>query len=110
MAGRSIKDLRAGVEMKPAKRWTTSLIFHDWYLADPHDALYNTASAVVARNPSGVLATHIGEELDAQAGVALNPAMQIAFGFGHIFPGEFLQKATPGKSYSFPYLMFTYAF
>lgn len=107
---KNIQDLRTGVEMKPAKRWTTSAIFHDWYLADPHDALYNAASAVIARNPAGVLATHIGEELDGQAGVALNPAMQIAFGFGHIFPGEFLQRATPGKSYNFPYLMFTYAF
>ena len=96
--------------MKPAKRWTTSLIFHDWYLADPHDALYNAASAVVARNPTGVLATHIGEELDVQAGLAVNSAMQIAFGFGHLFPGEFIEKTTPGKSYNFPYLMFTYAF
>jgi hypothetical protein len=107
---KNIKDLRAGVEMKPAKRWTASAIFHDWYLADPHDAMYNAASGVVARNAAGVLATHIGEELDAQAGVTLNPAMQIAFGFGHLFPGEFLKKSTPGKSYNFPYLMFTYAF
>ncbi len=107
---KNIKDLRTGVEMKPAKRWTTSLIFHDWYLADPHDALYNAASGVVARNPAGVLATHIGEELDVQAGVTLNPAMQVAFGFGHLFPGEFLLKSTPGKSYNFPYVMFTYAF
>ena len=96
--------------MKPAKRWTTSVIFHDWYLADAHDALYNAASGVVARNATGVLATHIGEELDAQAGVTLSPAMQIGFGFGHLFPGEFLKKSTPGKSYNFPYLMFTYAF
>ena len=26
------------------------------------------------------------------------------------FPGDFLKKATPGKSYNFPYVMFTYAF
>ena len=107
---KNIKDVRTGVEMKPAKRWTTAVIFHDWYLADPHDALYNAASAVVARNPTGVLATHVGEELDAQAGVSLNKAMTIAFGFGHLFPGEFIEKATPGRSYNFPYLMFTYAF
>jgi len=107
---KNIKDLRAGVEMKPAKRWTTSAIFHDYYLADPHDGLYNAASAVLARNATGVLATHVGEELDVQAAVTVNPAMQIAFGFGHLFPGEFLQKATPGKSYNFPYLMFTYSF
>jgi hypothetical protein len=28
-----------------AKRWKTSAIFHDWHLADPHDALYNAASS-----------------------------------------------------------------
>ena len=107
---KNIEDLRTGVELKPAKRWTTSAIFHNWYLADPHDALYNAASAVLVRNPAGLLATHVGEELDLQAAVTLNPAMQLGFGFGHLFPGEFLRKATPGKSYNFPYLMFTYAF
>jgi hypothetical protein len=107
---KNIKDLRTGVEMKPAKRWTASAIVHDWYLADPHDALYNAASTAIARNPAGVLATHIGEELDGQASVSLLSSMQIAFGFGHIFPGEFLKKSTPGKSYNFPYLMYTYAF
>ena len=107
---KNIKDLRGGVEMKPAKRWKTSAIFHDWYLADPHDALYNAASTAIERNPAGVLATHVGEELDGQASVALYSTMQVAFGFGHIFPGEFLKVSTPGKSYNFPYLMYTYAF
>jgi hypothetical protein len=96
--------------MKLSKKWSTSAIYHDWRLADPHDGLYNAASAVLARNPAGVLETHVGEELDAQAAFAMNSAMQIGFGFGHLFPGAFLQKATPGKSYNFPYVMFTYAF
>jgi hypothetical protein len=107
---KNMKDLRTGVEMKPAKRWKTSAIYNDWYLADPHDALYNSSATVIARNPAGVLATHVGQELDGQVSVALYATMQIAFGFGHIFPGEFLKVSTPGKSYNFPYFMYTYAF
>lgn len=107
---KNIKDLRTGVEIKPFKRVSFAGMFHDWYLADPHDALYTTASAAIARNPAGILETHVGEELDGVGMYALNSTTSIGFGFGHIFPGAFLQKATPGKTYNFPYVMFTYGF
>ena len=38
------------------------------------------------------------------------PQLQIAAGYAHIFPGEFLKQATPGASYSYPYVMVTYVF
>ena len=31
-------------------------------------------------------------------------------GIGHIIPGEFLRKTTPGNGYTYPYLMFTWKF
>jgi hypothetical protein len=51
-----------------------------------------------------------GQEIDTQGVYSYNKQIQLAMGFAHIFPGEFLQKATPGKSYNFPYVMLGYSF
>ena len=107
---RNIKDLRAGITVKPRNNWTAALTYNDWYLASRFDALYNAASAAIARSPNGAAGTHVGQELDAQATWKIAKPLQAGMGFGHIFPGEFLKKTTPGKAYNFPYLMFTYAF
>ena len=66
--------------------------------------------ASVVRSINGVAGRHVGEEIDVQAFYTYNKQLQIAGGFGHIFPGEFLKKTTAGKSYNFPYIMATYSF
>jgi hypothetical protein len=38
------------------------------------------------------------------------PQLQLAAGYAHIFTGAFLKQATPGASYSYPYVMATYVF
>ena len=38
------------------------------------------------------------------------PQLQLAAGYAHIFTGAFLKQATPGASYSHPYVMVTYVF
>jgi len=50
------------------------------------------------------------QEIDVQAGYPLSSIIQIAPGYAHIFPGTFLNKATPGKAYNLGYLMVTYQF
>jgi len=41
---------------------------------------------------------------------ALMPQLQLAGGYAHMFTGAFLKQATPGQSYSYPYVMATYVF
>ena len=41
---------------------------------------------------------------------ALTPQIQLAAGYAHMFTGAFLKQATPGASYSAPYVMVTYVF
>jgi hypothetical protein len=41
---------------------------------------------------------------------ALTPQIQVAGGYAHLFTGAFLRQATPGASYSQPYVMVTYVF
>jgi hypothetical protein len=107
---RNIKDFRAGIETKPAKNVTAAIVYHDWLLANRYDALYNAASAAIARSANGSAGTHVGQELDLIGTWTFYKPLQISAGFGHIFPGEVLRKTTPGVSYNYPYAMFTYQF
>jgi hypothetical protein len=59
---------------------------------------------------TGATSRHVGQELDAQVSRALMPQLQLAAGYAHIFTGDFLKQATPGASYSYPYVMATYVF
>jgi hypothetical protein len=107
---KNIHDLRLGTELKPHAKWLVSSFFHDWWLASKTDALYAAGGVAVARVAAGTAGRHVGEEIDVQATYTVNKQLQVAGGFAHIFPGQFLKTATPGKSYNFPYLMLGYSF
>lgn len=66
--------------------------------------------ALLARVAGGAQSAHVGHEIDVQATRALTPQLQLAVGYAHILPGAFLKEATPGASFSHPYVMATYVF
>jgi hypothetical protein len=107
---KNIRNARASLEIKPAKKWTAVGRYDAWWLADPHDALYNAASVVVARVTSGAAGRFVGQELDGIVAYNLSRQFQFGGGYGHIFPGTFLNNATPGKSYNYPYASTTFVF
>jgi hypothetical protein len=107
---RNIRHVRAGVELMPVKGLPTTMNYHTWWLDQKRDALYNAAGAVLARVPGGATAGHVGQEIDVQVSRAITPQLQLAAGYAHIAPGAFLEEATPGASYSHPYVMATYVF
>jgi hypothetical protein len=107
---RNIEDLRFGVETKPMHSLKASLVVNSWHLASATDGLYNAAGALLLRSTSGTAGTHVGEEIDAQGLWTVNKQVQLGAGIGHIFPGEFLKRTTPGHAYTFPYMMAIWAF
>jgi hypothetical protein len=107
---RNVHHIREGVEFTPIKATPISVSYHSWWLASRHDALYAASGAAIARVAGGAESTHIGPEVDVQVTRALTPQIQIAAGFAHLFTGAFLEQATPGASYSQPYVMVTYVF
>jgi hypothetical protein len=107
---RNIENGRAGVELKPTKKLALSTSYHSWWLANPHDGLYNAAGALVARTANGSAGKRVGQEADVQGTYPLTSQMQLGLGYAHIFPGTFLKKTTPGKPYNFSYVMVTYSF
>ena len=104
---KNIHHLRTGVEFRPQPKLAVAGGYHSFWLASAHDALYSAASTVVARIPTGAPNRHVGQELDAQATFTASPRIQVHGGYSHFFTGAFLKAATPGESYSGPYIMVT---
>ena len=107
---KNIRNARAGVDLKLAKKWGLTGRYDAWWLADPHDALYSAASTVVARNTAGTAGSFVGQEIDSVLAYTFSKYLQVSGGYGHIFPGTFLNNTTPGESYNFPYASTTLVF
>jgi hypothetical protein len=107
---RNIHHLRSGIEFKPRAKWLVTGSYHSWWLASARDALYSASGAAIARSADGSAGRRVGQEADLQAIYTLSRQVQVGGGLAHIFPGTFLKKTTPGKPFTFPYLMFSYAF
>jgi hypothetical protein len=107
---RNVHHLREGFEFSPIKATPISLSYHSWWLAERTDALYAASGALLARVAGGAADSHVGQELDIQVSRALTPQIQLAAGYAYMVTGAFLEQATPGASYSAPYVMVTYVF
>ncbi|PWU00578.1 MAG: hypothetical protein C5B51_24950 [Terriglobia bacterium] len=107
---RNIHDVRFGCEVKPTPKLLVWSNYHNWWLASARDALYSGNSAVLAVSADGSAGRHVGQEIDLQGVYTLTKQTQAGVGVGHIFPGGFLKHATPGRAYTYPYLMLNYTF
>ncbi len=107
---KNINHARTGVELSPNSKWGINAKYSSYWLANAHDALYNTSSSVVASVPNGSGGRFVGQELDESGIYKYSKQLQFGAGFSHIFPGRFLLKATPGGSYNSPYLFLMTAF
>jgi hypothetical protein len=107
---KNIRNARLSFETKPAKKWTAVARYDAWWLADPHDGLYTAASTLVVRVANGSAGRFVGQELDGFVAYNFSKQFQFGGGFGHIFPGTFLNHATQGQSYNFPYATTTFVF
>lgn len=106
----NMKHLRTGLELSMFKGWNAATRYSRYWLADAHDALYNGGGAVLARSPTGVAGTDVGQEADIIASGKLRPGIGLSAGLGYFMPGRFLRNTTPGKPYTYPYAMLTYDF
>jgi hypothetical protein len=96
---------RTGATIIPHRRWSLTAQYLDLWLASAKDAAYNTSGGVILRDSTGKSGTHLGHEADVYAWYEINREVHIGAGVGHIFPGEFIEKAGKGASYTYPYFV-----
>ncbi len=107
---KNIRHLRSGLEAKPRTPWRLFANYHSWWRASLQDGLYNAAGSLTVRSPGPRAGRHVGQELDFQAFYTLNARLQMAGGVGHIFPGHFLERASPGAPHTYRYVLLLYSF
>jgi hypothetical protein len=106
---RNIRNLRSLETAHITKKIAMNLMYDNWWLADPHDALYNSSGKSIAVRAKGNAGTHVGQELDAFATYQSN-GWQYGLGFGHLFAGEYLRNATPGVNTRYLYIFQSFSF
>ena len=99
----NIMAARGGVTVVPHRRWSVTAQYLDFWLASATDALYNTSGGAVLRDVTGKSGTHIGNEVDGYTWYEINREVQVGVGIAHVFPGEFINRAGKGGSYTYPY-------
>jgi hypothetical protein len=107
---RNIRDLRAGVQESLGRMWTLNQVVDNVWLASKYDAMYSSSGAIsVAAHPN-VTSTHVGTEFELIAECKQNKHITYGFGWAHLFPGAFLNQATAGRDYNYPFAYSTYVF
>lgn len=106
----NLNEIRAGAQFTVARNWIIAGEYNDWRLANAKDALYDTSGVAVARDATGRSGTHIGQEFDLEMSYRINRPIELVAGIGHIMPGEFLKRTTPGAPCTYPYVGMTYFF
>lgn len=102
---RNSRNLRAGIEFSPNKRFKFALDLRDLSLATAADSLYLANGVRSLSNPNAT-SRHVGIEPDAFFSFQLSKNESIGGGLGYVFPGAFLKQSTPGRAFLFPYLSY----
>jgi hypothetical protein len=107
----NINDLNSHLFLYPTNWVTVWLQYHHFWLADSHDALYNTAGNAYRRSPTGAAGTDVGDEVDAVLNFHLSKHSDICVGYCKLFGGEFLEKtaaANRAANADLLFLMYNY--
>jgi hypothetical protein len=107
----NIHDLNFHLYFYPNKWITTWLQFHNFWLADKSDALYNAAGNAIRRSPNGTAGAFVGHELDVVLNFHLTKHTDLFTGYSHLFGGTFLRNtasATTANNAGFYFLQMSY--
>jgi hypothetical protein len=107
---KNIKDLRVGANESIASKWTLTEVFDDLWLATKNDAVYGSSGAIAVPAHPGATSNHLGTELDLIGEYKPNHHVTYGFGLAHLFTGRFLNEATRGRDYNYPFAYVTYGF
>jgi hypothetical protein len=115
---RNIHDLRAQINIKPAKKLDLEFDYHAFWLADTHDFWYrsNGISTLRTRTPDGRdvrtigASNFAGQEIDLTATYEVTKNMKVQTGYSHFFAGDYLADTGAHDDAEFVYVMTTFSF
>jgi hypothetical protein len=90
----NIHDLSAHLYLYPSKWATVWVQYHNFWLANSHDALYNAAGNAIRRDATGASGNHVGNEVDTVVNLHLSKRSDLLVGYSQLFGGEFLNRTS----------------
>jgi hypothetical protein len=109
----NIHDLSVTTYMYPAKWLTINMQYHNFWLDNVRDGLYNVAGNAVRRDATGRASTYVGHEIDLITNFHLTRRADLLVGYSYLFGGGFL-KATSAPNAavnsSLMYAMYSYRY
>ncbi|MFO0807384.1 MAG: alginate export family protein [Gemmataceae bacterium] len=104
----NIHDVYGQVAFFP-ENWLTCLIqYHNFWLANERDALYNAAGAPTRRDPTGNAGRYVGNEIDLFMSAQLTTHTNFGIGYSKLFSGGFIAKTGPDVSPELFYMQVNY--
>jgi hypothetical protein len=97
----------AGVSFRPLAAVSAELVFHQFWLDDPGSGLF---AADGRQTRPGGSRHRVGAELDLVGKWQIDPHTALFAGYGHFFPGPFIDAADPSSATDFVYLALQYTF
>jgi len=104
---RNIHNARSLTSLGLAKGFALNFMYDDYWLASARDALYNSSGKSIARSATGTAGRHVGQETDLFTTYKWQ-SLTFGAGYGYLFAGEFLRRATQGVGPSYIYIFQTY--
>ncbi|MFB3778464.1 MAG: alginate export family protein [Bryobacteraceae bacterium] len=104
---RNIHSAQSVVTFGVSAAFSVNFMYNSWWLASARDALYSSAGRALARSADGSAGRHIGQETDVFATYRYR-RFTFGAGYGRLFKGEFIRKATPGVEPTYLYVFHTY--
>lgn len=105
---RNIHNLRSVTTYGITRSFALNFMYDNYWLASAFDSLYNGSGKPIANSADGSAGRHVGQEADLFATFKYKHFTWGA-GYGHLFPGVFIQKTTPGVAPSYLYVFHTYS-
>ncbi len=88
----NIHDVSFQYTAYPAHWMTCVCQYHQFWLNQSRDALYNAAGVATRRDPTGAAGHNVGSEIDLLVNVHLAKYSDLLFGYSHLFGGSFLER------------------
>jgi hypothetical protein len=97
----------AGVSFRPLAAVSAELVFHQFWLDDPGSGLF---AADGSQTRTGGSRHRVGAELDLVGKWQIDPHTALFAGYGHFFPGPYVDETGPDSATDFVYLALQYTF
>lgn len=110
VARQNIIDPHISLTLKPLKSVSLMMAYHQFFLDQSKDALYNAAGVPVRRDRSGRSGNAVGGELDIVTTWNINRHQSLQFGWAHLWPGSFIDQTGDNDDADLIYLQYIFRF